>query len=262
MNTEIIKFDYTKETLEKMRDDARSINLSDKSQIENTIKILVKARGIIQKQGKSYRDEANAYNKAVLQKEKEYLEIIEPLEIEYKEKIIHIEKEEIRQARLLVLPQRKNLLAMLTKINQRDDEFILSLDDVSFMSYLSERQIENQKNIDLENQRIEREKLIAENAKKEAEENAKKQIEEANFRAERAIQEEKNKIEREKLAEEKKQKELGEEKIREQEKLEKNKKYKKFLSDNGYTEENKNDYITKETENEYVLFKKISTLKK
>jgi hypothetical protein len=255
MNTEIIKFDYTKEALDTMKQEALSIDTTDKNQLESVVKVLVKARGIIQKQGKSFRDEANAYNKAVLQKEKEYLEIIEPIELDYKNKIVEIEKEQVRQERLLVLPQRKSLLSLLTTITQPSDDVLLSFDDTSFMSYLNERQAENQRNIDNENARVKREQEIAENAKKEAEENAKKQIQEANERAERAVKEAEEKAKREKEAEEiRKQKE--------QEELEKNKAYQNFLKNNGYTEETKDEYFVKETNGEYVLYKKIATLNK
>lgn len=204
----IIKFDYTKEALETMKDQLTSIDVTNRLELENAVKILVKARGIIQKQGKSFRDEANAYNKSVLEKEKEYVQIIEPLELDYKQKIISIEKEELRQQRLLVLPQRKSLLELLKTITQPDDEILLNLDDASFMTYLMERQTEDKNNLEKEEARLRREKEIADNAKIEAEKRAQIEIEKIKKDAENKILEEQQRVERERLAELKRKEEI------------------------------------------------------
>lgn len=258
----IIKFDYTKEALETMKDQLASIDVTKKEELENAVKILVKARGIIQKQGKSFRDEANAYNKSVLEKEKEYVQIIEPLELDYKQKIISIEKEELQQQRLLVLPQRKSLLELLKTITQPGDEILLNLDDASFMAYLMERQTEDKNNLEREEARLKREKEIADNAKIEAEKRAQIEIEKIKKDAENKILEEQQRVERERLAELKRKEEVEIRKKEEQEKLEKNKKYLNFLKENGYTVETKVDFHIVELDNEYILYKKVAKFKK
>ncbi len=262
MENTIVKFDYTKEGLEAMKQEFSLVNIDDKEQLNGAVKILVKARGIIQKQGKTFRDEANAYNKSVLEKEKEYVNIIEPLEIKYKERIIEIEKEEVRQERLKVLPQRQSLLGMLKTIQQPSDETILSFDDTTFMTFLSEKQSEDKQNIDREEARLKREQEIADNAKVEAERNAQEQIKKAQQEADAKIAEAELKIEREKQAEIKRQEEEEKAKVKAQEELEKNQKYTNFLKENGVTEENKSDFIIKENDKEFAIYKKIATLEK
>lgn len=258
----IIKFDYTKEALETMKQQLTSIDVTKKEELENAVKILVKARGIIQKQGKSFRDEANAYNKSVLEKEKEYVQIIEPLELDYKQKVINLEKEELRQQRLQTLPQRRALLELLKTINQPDDEILLNLDDTSFMTYLMERQAEDKNNLEKEEQKIKREKEIAEKAKEEAERKAQIEIEKIKKDAENKILEEQQRAEKERQAELKRKEDEEIQKKRDQEKLEKSRKYINFLKENGYTEETKDSFFVKETGSEYILYKQVSILKK
>lgn len=261
-NNTIIKFDYTKEALETMRTQLSEIDVTKKEELEGAVKILVKARGIIQKQGKSFRDDANAYNKSVLEKEKEYVQIIEPLETDYKQKIIAIEKEELRQQRLALLPQRKSLLELLKTIRQPEDEILLSLDDTSFVAYLLERQTEEKSNVEREEERLRREKEIADNARAEAEKQAQIEIEKIRKEAENKIVEEQKKAENEKRMELEKEIETQKKAEQEKQKLEKSKKYITFLKENGYSEETKTDFKVVESESEYILYKKIAQLKK
>jgi len=127
----IINFEYNIAQLEEVAQQAKSIDVSDIIAVQDTTKQLVKIRGLIQKQGKEYRDASNAFNKRVLSEEKRYLEIIEPIEVEYKELIEKHKQQQILEERKALLPTRKSQLSLL-KITQPTEEEILSLDEKTF----------------------------------------------------------------------------------------------------------------------------------
>lgn len=242
LNTNVIEFDYTKQALEELRNKYSGIQL-DKESLAEAIKELVKVRGVIEKKGKSLRDKSNAYNKAVLQKENEYVAIIEPLEKQFKEKVKEIEREEILEARRLIMPQRKELLVEFDTVNIVDDDILLGLDDIQFMTYLSETKNQHRDNLQRRQDQEEREKRIAEEAR------------------ENAIKEEREK-EAKRLADEARKIEEEQDKIRsEKEKLEKDERYQTFLKENGYIKDSDEFFII-EDQTSYKLYKKINTLNK
>lgn len=251
----IEKFDPTKAELNLMIEKTSKItatDLKDKKQLEvvkeNRIQ-LKNARVKITKIGKELREEAIAFQKAVIAKEKELIGIIEPEE----ERLSAIEEEAktiaIKEARMALLPERKEKLSLIN-IQKTDDE-LLSMDDIQFSTFYNECVAEKQ--------RIEQEKLEAEK---------------------RAIEEEKNKIARAKEIEEAKAQAIEEEKKRaseqeelnkareearikaEKEKLEKQKAFIEFRESFGYTEDTKNDFKIEETSDGYTLYKKLGTFKK
>jgi len=236
INNLVVVFDYNKEQLEALKNQFSIVDKENKDELDNAVKVLVKARGIIQKQGKSYRDNANAYNKAVLAKEKEYVEIIEPLEIELKEKLAEIKNNEIIEARKELLPMKREQLDLLATIEQPSDEFILSLDDTAWVEYYASQMKLDKDNKEDEAQKVKdaeereaRESQIA----KDAEEKAKRDFEEAQAKKEaQEKQEAENKARLE--AEQKAQQEAKEK--AEKEKLLADEKYQAWLSENNYNE--------------------------
>jgi hypothetical protein len=221
----VVIFDYNKEQLEALKNQFSAVDKENKDEIDNAVKVLVKARGIIQKQGKALRDSSNAYNKAVLAKEKEYVDIIEPLEIELKERLVEIKNKEIIEVRKELLPMKKDQLALLTTISQPTDDFILSLDDSAWVEYYASqmklekdnKDAEIQKAKDLELQK-EREAEIA----KQTEERIKRDLENAKILKD---QQEKREAEEKAKAElERKAKLLADEK------------YQSWLNENNFNE--------------------------
>lgn len=271
----IIEFDYNIEQLNKVKEELSTINKQDIGELDTATKQLVKIRRAIQTKGKSYRDDANAFNKMVLSKEKEYLEIIQPLEVEYKE-LLEAEKErQIVEARKELLPNKKKQLSVL-KIQQPTDEEILAMDENQWVEFYDQKFAEHEANIENEKraeqeekERKEREEQIkkeaeekakreAEEAVKRAEEEKKKAVEEAKKEAElkalREKQEEEEKVRQEKEAEEAKRKAEEEAK----EKMEADKKYQDFLKANNYNEAT--DLIQRDG-GEVKIFRLVATFK-
>jgi hypothetical protein len=239
----VIKFEYNIEQLNKVADEAKSIDVSNIDQVQEMTKKLVKVRGIIQKEGKAYRDASNAFNKRVLSEEKKYLEIIEPIEIEYKNLIEEDKKKKIIEARKELLPTKKSQLSLL-KIVQPSDEEILSLDEEGWVTFYNAKFQEHERNIKQEEddkQREREQKEREERLVKEAQERAEKEKEEALARAEKEKQDAIEKMQKEKELEELRVKEAQAEKERkekeEKEKLEADKKYQDFLKENNFNEE-------------------------
>jgi len=226
MNEEtLIKFDYNIDQLLFIAKEAKAIDTNNIEELETATKSLVKARGIIQKQGKSYRDDANAYNKMVLEKEKEYVQIIEPIELEYKALIEQHKQNLILEVRKEMLPMKKEQLSLLTTLDPFTDEYLLSLDDSQWVEFYQTAMANNKSNIEREEQqkiddanRLERESQIA----KDAEEKAKREFE----------NEQKHKAEQEELAKKQAILKAKEEK----EKLELDKSYQDFLKGNNFDE--------------------------
>lgn len=254
---------------------------------------LVHTRTDLAKKGKLLRDEANKFSKAVIEKEKELIAIIEPTEKELAEKQKVIDDLRLAQARMQVLPDRQ---AKLKEIDiDTPDADLLLMDNAQFDNFYNLKHAEvlrlkqeEQENARLEAERIFNEKqakLVADQkkveddrialetekrhqaemevARKEAAERATK---EAEAKAALAIKEAEAKAIREKQeAEERHQKQLEEdarlqkeqaEKIKkEQENLEKKKKYQAFLAKYEY-DESGNFQITK-TDKSVTLWKKL-----
>lgn len=251
-------------------------------------KTLQSARTNLTKDLKAEREGALAYQKGIIAIEKDMLAIIEPVESELDEKIKAIEDAEKRAARVAILPDRKEKLKSI-ELEMTDGE-ILDMDDKVFaqfftdkkMAYL-EAQNEKARKIEEDRRREEDEKRhqeeikkaseqAAANAKKEAEEKAEREKKEAVQRekdkAERAkqklideqAQKERDRIAAEEKAERDKQAQIAKEKA-EAEKLEKTKKYQKFLADNGCTKETESEFYIKKEETKVVLYKKVGEFK-
>lgn len=251
-------------------------------------KTLQSARVNLTKDLKAEREGALAYQKGIIAIEKDMLAIIDPVESELDEKIKAIEDAEKRSARVAILPERKEKLASI-ELEMTDDE-ILDMDDKVFaqffvdkkMAYL-EAQNEKARKIEEDRRREEDERRHQEEIKKASEQaaaNAKKEAEEKAEREKKeAVQREKDKAERakQKLIDDQARKDQeridSENKARQEEsdriaqekadaeKLEKTKKYQKFLTDNGCTKETEKNFYIKKEETKVVLYKKVGEFK-
>ena len=141
MEPNLIKFDPTIEELNTIAASARQITITDfddKAQyfaVKDKQVELKHLRGRIETAGKEKREEANAFAKAVIAKEKEYIAIISVEEKRLEALRKEVEEYNTKKQRRESLPDRKAKLAEQDDIS--DDDFLLSLDDIQFVSYLN-----------------------------------------------------------------------------------------------------------------------------
>lgn len=141
----IAKFDPTTAQLNEMvavTVGITSVDFADKTQMDflRSSRIELKnTRVKIEKFGKGQREEALAYQKAVIAKEKELIAIIAPEE----DRLSKIEDEakaaEIRASRIESLPERKERLAAIGDDVVATDDDILAMDGIYFEAYFNER---------------------------------------------------------------------------------------------------------------------------
>ena len=118
----------------------------------------------IKKTWKIMRDEANAFNKQVLDYEKDLVSIIEPLEKTLLDKQNEIDALREIEKRKKLLPERRTLLSHIKY--EMSDEAILQYDSEDFQSFYNQKHTEfldeKQKRLDeleAENQRIKQENI-------------------------------------------------------------------------------------------------------
>lgn len=213
-NKDIETFDPTIAELNALVESTKGINasdLEDKAQLvivtENRI-ALKKARVKIEKRGKELREEATAFNRKVIAKEKELIGIIEPEE----ERLAAIEQEakllEIKKSRMEKYPAREARIHALG-FTVTDESDLNDMDDVQFEDHFNKLvaiknendRLEAEKKNREEAERIEKErqeaqeKINAENTRIKAEQDAK----EAELNAkQKVIDDENARIQREK----------------------------------------------------------------
>lgn len=258
------KFDPNKEALVSMASQFKDIVIAGVADKEGYAKVhearmrLKNARVNIQKTGKMLRADALAFQKAVIEKEKELIAVIEPTEreLEEKQKAVDEEKEKIKRQSLL--PARKETLKEIEVVVE--DEFLLLMDNTRFTEFVNAKKAEY---LEAKEAALQKEK-----AKMEAE---KRRIEEEK---EAALREEKHKIEIEqarKEAEEKAKQEMIEQAEREKQqrimlekeaadKLSRKKKYQDFLKKNEWTEETKDNFYLLHEGNSVTIFKKLDQI--
>jgi len=258
---DIEKFDPTKAELNKLVKSTQGLTVSDledKEQLEVVRKGRIELKNMrvkITKYGKGLREDANAFLKAVLSKEKELIEIIEPEETRLKA----IEEEAsmlaIKKERLEKLPVRKERLESIGDKIQATDNELLSMDSNEFEAYVNTR---TAKKLDTDREELERiareqeEKSKVESDKKEEEMKARedelKIKEKANLEKERQIEAEKKLLEENRLKAEE-----------EKDKLEKQQIYRDWRNQFKYTPENKEEFKEEKVGDTIVLWKKLGT---
>lgn len=269
---DLTQFDPTIEKLTALVAESagiKEVNLDDPQQLESVKKARLKlrdARVSIEKTGKSYREDALAYQRAVISKEKELIGIIEPEEQRLKlfEKSAELAKE--RRLRVQQLPERR---ARLEKEGfEVKESILLEMDSIAFENHFNGLIAEKNNKAKEEQDRIAAEKQ-AELDRREAEiKEGERKLEEekkARDREEQARKEEREKIERE--AREKKEREEREDRERKEKEeadrkaLEKKKAYQKFLTDNGWTKETAADFKEENIGGIVTLWKKVASYK-
>ena len=192
----------------------------------------------ITKYGKKKRGEALAFQREVLRQEKEHLEIIVPLEDELREKLLAVDAAKARAARVILLPSRRALLNEIA--STLSDEEVLDLDEKTFASVYTEmrtkfferKELERKAKED-EKQRKAELKLAEERAAKKATEDAERKAQLEIEKAQKEAQDAIDKVNREEAD----RKRIADERLateqQEQVRAEKNRRYKKWLKENG-----------------------------
>lgn len=256
MTFDIIELNPTVEALKELATKYQSLTINgidDKIWYEAVKKARIELKNTrveIKKKWMELRDDANKYAKAVIEKEKELIGYIEPMEDELKEK-------EDKYNELVAIEKRKEQLqSRIDRLSEiwltLQDEDILKFDDQQFYDFIQEQKaiiLKKKEDEILERERLMKEKEEAlekqkreEEIRKEAEEKARIEAEEKAKRdAELAEQKHQAELKRikdeaeakilaDKLAKEAEEKRQAEE----DEKAKKNETYKKWLADNNF----------------------------
>jgi hypothetical protein len=263
MELEIEKFSPTKAELTKLVEAAKVLTLPDPSDTVQLRKIkdarltIRDARVAITKTGKTLREDALKFQKAVIAKEKELVGIIEPEETRLSDLEAVAEKEIERKERLELLPNRRERLAAIADSVEVSDDELLEMDGTAFENYFNVR-VANKNEAD-------RQRVEAENLKNKEAAAKLDREKEMRDREEKARQEERERLERESHAkqerDESQRKEAAMFEQQEKERLEKQERYRAFLSKNGYTESTKGDFHIERSESEVRLYKLVGAMK-
>jgi len=164
---------------------------TDKKQLEEVKKnrlMLRDARVNITKKGKELREDAVKFQKAVIEKEKELIAIIEPEENRLKEVEDDAKKAKLRAERIAVLPMRKEKLEAIGDQVTVSDNELLDMDDTAFTEHYNTRvSLKNEADreaLDEEKRQAERDK-----EKREAEEKARQEERERHEREQKEKEE-------------------------------------------------------------------------
>jgi hypothetical protein len=254
--------------------------------VDDARKELKKTRVQIEKDGKLLRSEAVAFQKAVIEKEKELVGIIEPIESDLVQKQTIIDEEKRKITRRLMLPAR---IAKLQTIGVSvTEDFLLLMDDAHFFSFFNdenakylaekekkmkeeqeekEREMQEEKDLADKKLKEEMDKVNAERKKIEDEKIAMEREKQHQIEIEKAKKEaaenakleveQKAKAEKEKAAKDESDR-IAKEKV-EKERLEKGKRYKAFLFKHEYVDDE--NFHLEKLEDKMVLYKKVGEFK-
>lgn len=217
---DIEKFDPTVAELQSMVQITMAVDTSNLKEVKEKRIGLKNVRVTITRKGKELREDALAFQKAVIAKEKELIAIIEPEENRLAGIEEEAQKAKEREERIALMPERKKRLDDIG--SEYSDELIIGMDASEFQSFLNTRVAEKNEKERLENERKGREL-------KEAEDKLQRETD-TREREEKARVEEREKIEREKKEEEERlEKQLADERKQ----LEIDTKYQEFLKEHG-----------------------------
>lgn len=264
----IEKFNPTKAEITSLVEKYKSLTISgidDKAGYEAVHKARVELKNVrvnITKTGKSMREEALKFQKDVIAKEKELVEMVEPTEreLESKQQAIDEEKEKIKRQSLL--PERREKLQSINVVVE--DDFLLLMDEARFTEFFNQKNTEflaeKERLMKEEQEKLEAEKRAMQDKKDAEEREAKHQEELVQARKEAVEQAAKDAANHARIEAEQKVK-AEEQKIAVQKasqaKLESDKKYQDFLTKHAYNEE---DFYIERAGNRVVLYKKVGEI--
>jgi len=275
-NLNIEQFNPKVAELQTLAGKAQAVNITDLVAVKEVRLELKNARVEITKTGKAMRDDANAFSKAVIAKEKELIALIEPEEEKLKEAEA-AEKQRVEQEeRKVLLPERKERLDSIGDDREALDANLLEMDGAAFETYYNQRLAAKNEadraEIDRQNAEIARKQAeIAEKEQSEAREAETKEREEKARKEgeKKAKQDAKDKLQKEadkrKADEEIAQEEENARVAAEAEakrKLEASKRFVTWLKSNGYTEANKANFKIVDNGDSVTLYSLMGNYKK
>ena len=146
MDLSLAQFSPTKAELAQMVEESKKLVLPDPFNIEQREKVkesyraLVKVRTTITKNGKAMRDDAIAFQKKVIELEKELLVITKSEEERLGTLLEEADKAIERKARVELLPRRKERLAAIDDgVQCPADDFLLDMDGPTFEGFINQR---------------------------------------------------------------------------------------------------------------------------
>lgn len=276
---DITKFDPTVSELQTMIALTSGITADDleskeQLQVVKEARIGLKnARVQIQKKGKELREDAIAFQKTVISKEKELIAIIEPeeerlAEIEEQAKQIQVKKDRLKQ-----MPYRLEKLASISdgyvaspEYTDREafNEVLLGMDEVQFEEYYNRCVAQHNESVRLENERIQKERDDDIKRREQAiqdEENRQKREQEIKDAEERGRIEAQEKLERDKRERDEKAQRDEQERLdsikKEEQENHNREDYNAFLASHGYTPETAGSFKIEKTSDGMVLYKKL-----
>jgi len=274
------KFPYTPDELEKVIEESKLIvcdDLTDDASLKIVADKKKEIRSIMienEKFGKSCRDLFTGINRDIMSMQKELTGILEPEFERFKAIEKAAEDLKIKQEREQILPWRKDELKKIGDKEEITDEELLEMDNEEFEEYRDIRirkkkmedeaeekkqeEIDNAKNEEKRTQRFKRLKDIGIVQGSGIDYGVtQKDIDELNEEDFDKKVEEAKKVVAKIVEQEKKEKEDAR-----KEELNKQENYKKWLADNGYNEENKDEFkIISEEGQEFKLYKLVSVYK-
>lgn len=259
MELDIEKFSPALAELKSLATKAGKVKLADykdTAQVEivkSMAKELGEARRSITGKGKELRQNALDFQRAVIAKEKELLELITPEEDRLKELLNEANKRIEIDNRKILLPERQAKLEAIGDGLKVSDEDILAMDPSEFVGYCNVRMADK-------NAKDAEAIKIKEEALRKAEDKIKREAE-IKKREEIAKKEERERMEKEQeLKAGREAKALADKELREHEekkKLESTTKYREFRISHGWSEETKSDWYEKNSGAKIELFKKV-----
>lgn len=284
MEMNLEQFNPTVAELTKLAAESKQLTITDYADpaqvkaVHDQRIVLRDARVGITKKAKEFREDALAFQKKVIEKEKELIAIITPEEQRLDQMEDEAKVYAVKQERERKWPDRWERLKPLGYVGGASDDYVLKmLNDVEFETYVSnvkakieaealakqrseqlakEAELERrEKELEANERKAKMEKLAAENAEKEkleAEMREKRRL--ADLEDARIEGEKKAKAELERIEQEKRDAEAKEEKSR---------KFKAWLAKHGYTNASEADrFIIRHTDTEAILYEKVAVYTK
>jgi hypothetical protein len=274
-NLNIEAFNPTKAELARLVETTKKLELPDPFDVEQLVKIgdarkdLKKTRVTIEKTGKAMRDDANKFAKAVIAKEHELIDIIEPEEIRLEKLEEFAAMAKTKREREALLPERKRRIEAIKDGRPLPtDEELLEYDGPMFEGYYNtrvyDRNQKQERELAAEREKLDAERREADRKRElaEAEERGRREAQERHERAEREAEERRQREETERAERAERDRLAQEARERaEREALEADEKYQAFLKEFGWTEETAGLYRIERTETHVALYKHVATLR-
>jgi hypothetical protein len=264
MELSIEKFSPTRAELAALVEKAKLIDLVNPfddmqlAVVKNARAELRSTRTAITKRGKDLRDDALAFQRAVIATEKELVAIVTPEEERLATLIEAAIEMREREERKQLLPHRHQRLAAIGDDIIATDDELLAFDGPAFEGYFNTRQADHNERARLANEAKERE-LKAEEERQQREREAQEREERARIAERERIEREQSENEVREARERAERERKAEVERREQEQQTR---FQAFLKENGWTIDNGSEFKIEHFATTVVLWKKVAVFNK